>query len=172
MSRPYLTTGRLTSLVPYSVLGAGPGQESKPSSFSMLIIAESRWHTGSPAAGQSSTGLMGQKLTADPVEDIHCRIKMAHRMSKQLDLPTPPTWGGRRPGAVLLNFRKHLRAPPGVDPCSSGPWFDGWARSLPSPVGPSPVAPSRTWLGAVGWRRAGGPIDFRDAPDPRPHISR
>jgi len=29
---------------------------------------------------------------------------------------------------VLLNFRKHLRAAPGIDPCSSGIWFEGWAR--------------------------------------------
>src|SRR5262245_60515844 len=27
---------------------------------------------------------------------------------------------------VLLNFRKHLRASAGIDPRSSGPWFDGW----------------------------------------------
>jgi len=65
---------------------------------------------------------------------------------------------------VLLNFRKHLRAPPGVDPRGSGPWFDGWLRPVPSPVGPCPVMPSRTWLASVGWRRAGGPIDFREAP--------
>jgi hypothetical protein len=29
---------------------------------------------------------------------------------------------------VLLNFRKHLRAPPGIDPRSSGPHFSGWHR--------------------------------------------
>jgi putative transposase len=29
---------------------------------------------------------------------------------------------------VLLNFRKHLRAPPGIDPRSSGPHFSGWRR--------------------------------------------
>ena len=32
---------------------------------------------------------------------------------------------------VLLNFCKHLRAPPGVDPRSSGPWFDGWKEPPP-----------------------------------------
>jgi len=26
-----------------------------------------------------------------------------------------------------MNFRKHLRAAPGIDPCSSGRWFDGWS---------------------------------------------
>ena len=28
-----------------------------------------------------------------------CQIKMARRRPRQLDLPVPPTWGGRRPGA-------------------------------------------------------------------------
>jgi hypothetical protein len=69
---------------------------------------------------------------------------------------------------VLLNFRKHLRAPPGIDPCSSGPWFDGWARPPPAPGQPCPVASPRTWLTSVGWRRTGGPIDCREAPAPPP----
>src|SRR4030095_6196963 len=30
---------------------------------------------------------------------------------------------------VLLNFRKHLDAPAGIDPRSSGPHFSGWHRS-------------------------------------------
>jgi hypothetical protein len=30
---------------------------------------------------------------------------------------------------VLLNFRKHLRAPAGIDPRSSGPHFSGWHRA-------------------------------------------
>jgi REP element-mobilizing transposase RayT len=67
---------------------------------------------------------------------------------------------------VLLNFCKHLRAPPGVDPLSSGPWFDGWARPPPAPSAPRPVALARTWLGTVGWRRAGGHIAFAEAPKP------
>jgi hypothetical protein len=72
---------------------------------------------------------------------------------------------------VLLNFRKHLRAPAGVDPRSSGAWFAGWVR--PQPPFPSasaststtcPVAQPQTWLAAAGWRRAGGPIDCAEAP--------
>ena len=59
---------------------------------------------------------------------------------------------------VLLNFRKHLRASAGIDPRSSGGWFDGWVRPS-SPPEPSPLARGRTWLITVGWRRAGGPID-------------
>jgi REP element-mobilizing transposase RayT len=65
---------------------------------------------------------------------------------------------------VLLNFRKHLRAAPGVDPCSSGLWFDGWKRRPPAPSGPPPIASPRTWLAAIGWQRAGGRIDSREAP--------
>ena len=69
---------------------------------------------------------------------------------------------------VLLNFRKHLRAPPGVDPRSSGPWFDGWEVRPPRPATFCPIASPRTWLGTVGWRRAGGPITFAEAPQPAP----
>jgi hypothetical protein len=89
-----------------------------------------------------------------------------------------PIWGDRyhaRPLAtqrevrnglvyVLLNFRKHLRAPPGVDPCSSGAWFDGWSHDQEPPPEASPVVPSRTWLGTVGWRRAGGLIRTVEMP--------
>src|ERR1700704_1812990 len=46
---------------------------------------------------------------------------------------------------VLLNFRKHLRAAPGVDPRSSGAWFGGWRRPLSSPLRASPVMPPRSW---------------------------
>ena len=64
---------------------------------------------------------------------------------------------------VLLNFRKHLRAPPGIDPRSSGPWFDGWARPPRPPRDPSPTSRARTWLAAVGWRR-GGLISLHEDP--------
>jgi len=33
---------------------------------------------------------------------------------------------------VLLNFRKHLRAPACVDPRSSGPHFLGWHHVAPA----------------------------------------
>jgi REP-associated tyrosine transposase len=66
---------------------------------------------------------------------------------------------------VLLNFCKHLRASPGVDPRSSGPWFDGWTEPPPAPADARPVALPRTWLGATGWRRAGGQIGFAEAPE-------
>jgi hypothetical protein len=63
---------------------------------------------------------------------------------------------------VLLNARRHLakqgRRIPAVqppDPASSGRWFDGW-RSPPEPARDPPgVAPARTWLLRVGWRKVG-----------------
>jgi len=66
---------------------------------------------------------------------------------------------------VLLNFRKHLRAPPGIDPRSSGPWFDGWTHRTPPAQGHRPTSTARTWLASTGWRRA-GLIDVREAPKP------
>ena len=67
---------------------------------------------------------------------------------------------------VLLNFRKHLGAPPGIDVCSSAFWFHGWSQPAPEPAGAPPVRCPRTWLAAVGWRRSGGPIDVAEAPAP------
>jgi hypothetical protein len=66
---------------------------------------------------------------------------------------------------VLLNFRKHLGAPPRVDPRSSGGWFSGWRHGGPAPRDASPVAPPRTWLATIGWRRAGGAIALDERPD-------
>jgi hypothetical protein len=66
---------------------------------------------------------------------------------------------------VLLNFRRHLRAPASVDLRSSGPWFDGWKRRPRPPNDPPPTSTARTWLASIGWRR-GGPIHFDDGPLP------
>jgi putative transposase len=65
---------------------------------------------------------------------------------------------------VLQNFRKHLRAPAVIDPRSSGPWFDGWARAPERCLEPIPLMRPRSWLAAVGWRRAGGHIGLHEAP--------
>jgi len=68
---------------------------------------------------------------------------------------------------VLLNARKHWRErhgaspPERLDAASSGRWFDGWRRAPGSREPPSgasevrEVAPPRTWLLSVGWRRHG-----------------
>jgi putative transposase len=72
---------------------------------------------------------------------------------------------------VLLNFRKHLNRPAGVDPASSGFWFHGWkARASGRPPGwdddePVPVQPARTWLARKGWERH-GLIDLSERPKP------
>ena len=59
---------------------------------------------------------------------------------------------------VLHNARHHGLRILGFDPCSSGPWFDGWnrnsirnTRSLA--VAPnSPAARASRWLLRIGWR--------------------
>jgi REP element-mobilizing transposase RayT len=64
---------------------------------------------------------------------------------------------------VLLNGRRHaakggrvLRGEPRVDPASSGGCFDGWNdRALWASDRAGSVAPARTWLLRVGWRRHG-----------------
>jgi hypothetical protein len=109
------------------------------------------------------------------LNSLNCRAARALNRAWQR---SGPIWGDRyharalatprevRNGLVyvLLNFRKHLRAPAAVDPCSSGAWFDGWAHNHERPSQPSPVAPPRTWLGTVGWRRAGGFVSTEEMP--------
>jgi len=68
---------------------------------------------------------------------------------------------------VLLNGRRHaakagraLSRSLGVDPASSGRWFDGWLEFGSNILGALPpdaraVSPPRTWLLAVGWRQWG-----------------
>ena len=103
-------------------------------------------------------------------------------------------WHGRALGSprevrnalayVLLNFRKHSRgrAGAGIDPYSSGAWFDGWRGWRPtSGVAPPfaipgsgstkhvddrstpPVGVARTWLARIGWR-GHGLIGLDEAP--------
>jgi hypothetical protein len=76
---------------------------------------------------------------------------------------------------VLLNHRHHAaprRAQGQVahrvrtlpDPASSGRWFDGWSIATEPPLTELPeVAPARTWLLRIGWRRH-GLIDPADVP--------
>jgi hypothetical protein len=77
---------------------------------------------------------------------------------------------------VLLNFRKHLRAPACIDPRSSGMHFSGWERAPGTPdaawapaLATATALPS-TWMARMGWRRAGGPLRVEEHPaaSPRP----
>jgi hypothetical protein len=65
---------------------------------------------------------------------------------------------------VLLNFRKHLRAPACIDPRSSGQHFSGWqAAPVAQDVVPATAQPG-TWMARVGWRLAGGPLRIDEHP--------
>src|SRR5262249_14368486 len=82
---------------------------------------------------------------------------------------------------VLLNHRHHaaqrrcvrvardVRGYPSsnvaLDPASSARWFDGWciAKTAPNTIEVCEVAPARTWLLKIGWRRH-GLIDPADIP--------
>jgi REP element-mobilizing transposase RayT len=68
---------------------------------------------------------------------------------------------------VLLNFRKHLHAAPGIDPRSSGVWFDQWNQPVAPSAWPRLVATPRTCLAAIGWRHAGGALDVSEMPSRR-----
>jgi hypothetical protein len=63
---------------------------------------------------------------------------------------------------VLRNVAKHEPGAHGIDPYSSGRWFDGWKKGTGVASGAT-VAAARTWLLSVGWRRW-GPIGFGEAP--------
>lgn len=70
---------------------------------------------------------------------------------------------------VLLNGNRHEvengaeQVWYGVDPYSSGAWFDGWEDERwrhEATNTPRPTADETTWLLRTGWRLAGGPIAF------------
>jgi REP element-mobilizing transposase RayT len=71
---------------------------------------------------------------------------------------------------VLLN-RKHHDAEKKfnkywIDPHSSAPWFDGWARPILREYRAdevAPTAPATTWLLTTGWRKH-GPLAFDERP--------
>jgi REP element-mobilizing transposase RayT len=57
---------------------------------------------------------------------------------------------------VLMNIHKHdPNAHPGIDPCSSAPWFEGFRDRAPNRTHPPPTRCARTWLATTGWRRQG-----------------
>jgi REP element-mobilizing transposase RayT len=67
---------------------------------------------------------------------------------------------------VLQNYKKHpdrnVRLIDGVDVASSARWFPHWDRP-PTPTGPSPVSPPRTWLLRTGWLGL-GPLSREESP--------
>ena len=67
---------------------------------------------------------------------------------------------------VLANHMKHGETDVGLlDPCSSGPWFEGWIHVLDPPPEPSPVQRAETWLLNVGWiERGGGYLHLGEVP--------
>jgi hypothetical protein len=73
---------------------------------------------------------------------------------------------------VLANARKHLALwgqRPGPDwtddEYSSSAWFAGWSTPAPRPPPPTRLTlHPETWLLAVGWRRAGGPLNRHETP--------
>jgi REP element-mobilizing transposase RayT len=68
---------------------------------------------------------------------------------------------------VLQNRTQYVRTAAGtIDPCSSAPWFTGWARpplSFHELLVPCPVLPAATWLASRGWR-VHGLIDPDEVP--------
>jgi REP element-mobilizing transposase RayT len=60
---------------------------------------------------------------------------------------------------LLLNARHHgIHLVGGVDPYSSGSWFDGWTRRSPAfeaAMRHFPLARARTWLMTTGWKKGG-----------------
>ena len=56
---------------------------------------------------------------------------------------------------VLNNAKRHGIYEAGVDPFSSGLWFDGWREALPSASTPGILAKAQSWLLTRGWRRWG-----------------
>jgi REP element-mobilizing transposase RayT len=62
---------------------------------------------------------------------------------------------------VLANFRKHARRTPraGIDPFSSGAWFDGWREWKPTPGRAPP------WAAWAAWRK-----DWDESPFTPRHI--
>jgi putative transposase len=55
---------------------------------------------------------------------------------------------------VLHNARRHGLRVLGIDPYSSGRWFDGWSRRLVFATR-SCAARAQSWLLRIGWRRHG-----------------
>jgi len=56
---------------------------------------------------------------------------------------------------MWLERRGRSREISGIDGCSSGRWFEGWARRPPAARDGPVVLPATTWLLRIGWRKWG-----------------
>lgn len=98
-------------------------------------------------------------------------IRIALRVNRLLDRKRGRVWGDRHhrrdltsPSEVrnalvyvLSNHLKHGETDVGlIDPCSSGPWFEGWVHGLePPPSMPRVTRTPTTWLLRKGWETHG-----------------
>jgi len=69
---------------------------------------------------------------------------------------------------VLMNWKRHIAGAKGIDPCSSGWWFDGWkapptSRPADWEFDAPPVEAPRTSLLRQGWKRD-GPLSLNERP--------
>jgi putative transposase len=153
-----------------------------PRAFRVLHFSVQRDHVHFIVEAKSAEAL------SSGVRSVAIRIA---RYVNELLARTGPLWEGRWRGRalttprqvrdalvyVLANFRKHARhpPPPGIDPYSSGAWFDGWRGFDPASGGVPPfalrgpatgersVSPPAEWLARIGWRRH-GLLELDEAP--------
>ncbi len=127
----------------------------QPDHVHLIVEATSREDL---SAGMKS---IGSRL-ARAVNRVFCRRGPVLADRYHLHILRTPREVRRAIAYVLMNARRHAakrRAPrsasPRVDPASSGRWFDGWRKLLGRAQDPPAVAPPRTWLLRIGWRRHG-----------------
>jgi hypothetical protein len=109
------------------------------------------------------------RASVDRFRVIHVSIQQDHgHFIVEGDAPRRARGGMH---GLAIRFRKHLRAPPCIDPRSSGPHFSGWQRKPDAAADAAATALPSTWMARIGLRRAGGPlrVEERPAASVRPH---
>jgi REP element-mobilizing transposase RayT len=166
---------RSTQVFPSVRLAIASANARSPRSFRVVHFSVQRDHVHLIVEAKNA-----QALSAG-VRSVAIRIA---RYVNEVLSRQGPLWDGRWRGRalttpremrnallyVLANFRKHDRHSPrpGIDPYSSGVWFDGWAGWQPSGDAAPPwalrgpaaaeepaVLPPTTRLAQSGWRRLG-----------------
>jgi hypothetical protein len=169
-------------LFPTIGLAIASANARSPRTFRILHFSVQRDHVHFIVEAKSAEAL------SSGVRSLAIRIA---RYVNELLSRKGPLWEGRWHGRalatprevrnalvyVLANFRKHARRPPspGIDPYSSGAWFDGWQGWHPASGGAPPfarrgpatgersVSPPTEWLARIGWRRH-GLLELDEAP--------